>query len=62
MEQSREGPKFPLSLQVCATLPEVGAVTLSVGDYLDVLVLLSQGVVGQDLVDGDTFGVCPRVP
>jgi len=32
------------------------------GYYLDILVLLHQDVVGKDLINGDPFRVCPRIP
>lgn len=69
MEQSRKGPKFLYPLPwggVCATLgwslAEMGAVTRSVGDYLHVLVLLRQDLIGEHLVDGDALCVYPPVP
>lgn len=40
----------------------VSIIARNVGYYLDILVLLRQDVVGKDLVNGDAFCVCPRVP
>lgn len=55
-----------LPLKVCITLgqllQEISIITRNISYYLDILVLLHQDVVGKDLVNGDPFRVCPRVP